>query len=312
MKAPQEDAPPRSTSPRGRRQLGFMLAPYALGLVGLVLLPAAATLGFAFADYDLVQPPRWTGTANFTELAGDGIFRTALLNSLVFAAVAVPLRLAVALGLALLLHRRARGVGTARTAAALPTAVPEVAYGLLWLWLFNPLYGPINQLLRVGGENGLTALGRTPPQWLTDPTDARAAIIIMSLFTVGESFLVLLAARLVLPPEVYELAAIEDATPWDVFRRITFPLVAPVLGLLLVRDTILSFQVSFVPALVVTDGGPPPYATTYLSLFVYRNAFEYLRYGYASAATIVMLLLTVAAVMLQWRLLRRWQRLRPR
>jgi multiple sugar transport system permease protein len=284
-----------------------MLAPYAVGLVGLVLLPAAATLVLAFADYDLVQPPQWTGTANFTELAGDGIFRTALLNSLVFAAVAVPLRLLIALGLALLLHRRARGVGTARTAAALPAAVPEVAYGLLWLWLFNPLYGPVNQLLRLGGENGLTALGRTPPQWLTDPTDARAAIIIMSLFTVGESFLVLLAARLLLPPEVYELAAVEDATPWDVFRRVTLPLVAPVLGLLLVRDTILSFQVSFVPALVVTDGGPPPYATTYLSLFVYRNAFEYLRYGYAAAATMVMLLLTVAAVILQWRMLRRWR-----
>ncbi|MEH1128449.1 carbohydrate ABC transporter permease [Micromonospora sp. CPCC 206061] len=284
-----------------------MLAPYAVGLVALVLLPAAATLVLAFADYDLVQPPQWTGTENFTELAGDGIFRTALFNSLVFAAVAVPLRLLIALGLALLLHRRARGVGTARTAAALPAAVPEVAYGLLWLWLFNPLYGPINQLLRVGGENGLTALGRTPPQWLTDPTDARAAIIIMSLFTVGESFLVLLAARLVLPPEVYELAAVEDATGWDVFRRITLPLIAPVLGLLLVRDTILSFQVSFVPALVVTDGGPPPYATTYLSLFVYRNAFEYLRYGYASAATMVMLVLTVAAVILQWRLLRRWR-----
>jgi multiple sugar transport system permease protein len=290
-----------------RRQLGFMLAPYAVGLVALVLLPAAGTLMLAFAEYDLVRPPQWTGAGNFTELAGDGIFRTALLNSLVFAAVAVPLRLLVALGLALLLHRRARGVGTARTAAAMPTAVPEVAYGLLWLWLFNPLYGPINQLLRVGGENGLTALGRTPPQWLTDPTDARAAIIIMSLFTVGESFLVLLAARLVLPPEVYELAAVEDATPWDVFRRITLPLIAPVLGLLLVRDTILSFQVSFVPALVVTDGGPPPYATTYLSLFVYRNAFEYLRYGYASAATMVMLVLTVAAVILQWRLLRRWR-----
>lgn len=290
-----------------RRQLGFMLAPYALGLVALVLLPAAVTLALAFADYDLVQSPQWTGTGNFTELAGDGIFRTALLNSLVFAAVAVPLRLLIALGLALLLHRRARGVGTARTAAALPTAVPEVAYGLLWLWLFNPLYGPVNQLLRVGGENGLTALGRTPPQWLTDPNDARAAIVIMSLFTVGESFLVLLAARLVLPPEVYELAAVEDATPWDVFRHITLPLIAPVLGLLLVRDTILSFQVSFVPALVVTDGGPPPYATTYLSLFVYRNAFEYLRYGYASAATVVMLLLTVAAVILQWRLLRRWR-----
>jgi multiple sugar transport system permease protein len=288
-----------------RRQLGLMLAPYALGLVALVFLPAAVTLALAFTDYDLIQSPQWTGTANFTELAGDDIFRTALVNSLVFAAVAVPLRLVLALGLALLLHRRAAGVGTARTAAALPTAVPEVAYGLLWLWLFNPLYGPVNELLRIGGENGLTALGRTPPQWLTDPTDARAAIIVMSLFTIGESFVVLLAARLALPPEVYELAAIEDATGWDIFRRITLPLIAPVLGLLLVRDTILSFQVSFVPALVVTDGGPPPYATTYLSLFVYRNAFEYLRYGYAAAATLVMLLLTAAAVLLQWRLIRR-------
>lgn len=152
-------------------------------------------------------------------------------------------------------------------------------------------------------------MGRTPPQWLTDPTDARAAIIIMSLFTVGETFIILLAARASLPAEVFELAAIEDATSWDVFRRITLPLMAPVLGLLLLRDTIVSFQISFVPALVVTDGGPPPYATTYLSLFVYRNAFEYLRYGYAAAATLVLLLLTVAAVAVQWRLITRYRRL---
>lgn len=294
-----------------RRQLGLMLAPYLLGLVALVFVPAGVTLALAFAEYDLVQPPRWIGTDNFAELAGDDVFRTAFVNSVVFAAVAVPLRLLIALGLALLLHRRATAVGAARTSAALPTAVPEVAYGLLWLWLFNPLYGPINQLLRLGGENGLTVLGRTPPQWLTDPTDARAAIILMSLFTIGESFVVLLAARLALPPEVYELAAVEDATGWDVFRRITLPLIAPVLGLLLLRDTILSFQVSFVPALVVTDGGPPPYATTYLSLFVYRNAFEYLRYGYAAAATLVMLLLTAVAVVLQWRLIRRSRHLQP-
>jgi multiple sugar transport system permease protein len=107
---------------------------------------------------------------------------------------------------------------------------------------------------------------------------------------------------------VYELAALEDATTWDVFRRITLPLLAPVLGLLLLRDTVASFQVSFVPALVVTGGGPPPYATTYLSLFVYRNAFEYLRYGYAAAATLVLLALTLIAVAVQWRLVRRAQR----
>jgi len=294
---------------RERRQLALMLAPYVIGLVVLVALPAAVTVSLALTEYDLIRPARWIGLANFAELAEDRIFRTALVNSLVFAAVAAPLRVLAALGLALLLHRRGRGIGTGRVAATLPTAVPEIAYGLLWLWLFNPFYGPINQLLRVGGENGRTVLGRTPPQWLTDPTDARAAIIVMSLFTIGEAFVVLLAARQSLPEEVYELAAVEDATGWDMFRRITLPLLAPVLALLVLRDTILSFQLSFVPALVVTDGGPPPYATTYLSLFVYRNAFEYLRYGYAAAATLVMLVLTVVVVALQWRLIRRYRSL---
>lgn len=287
-----------------RWQPALMLAPFLLGLAALVFIPALVTLVMAFADYDLIRPPRWIGTRNFTDLAEDDAFRAALSNSLWFAAIAVPLRLLLALGLALLLHRRAALVGSARTAAVLPTAVPEIAYGLLWLWLLNPVYGPINQLLLVGGQNGLTAFGRTPPQWLTDPHDARTAIILMSLFTIGEIFIVLLAVRVSLPAELYQLAAIEDATGWDVFRRITLPLIAPVLGLLLIRDTIASFQFSFVPALVVTDGGPPPYATTYLSLFIYRNAFEYLRYGYAAAATLVMLVLTVLAVLVQWRLIR--------
>jgi multiple sugar transport system permease protein len=285
-----------------------MLAPYVVGLVGLVLVPAAVTLGLAFTEYDLIRAPDWIGLRNLDELRNDHIFRAALTNSAVFALFAVPARLLIALGLALLLHRRTAVVGTARTAAALPTAVPEIAYGLLWLWLLNPLYGPINQVLRLGGQNGLTVFGRTPPQWLTDPVDAQAAIIVMSLFTMGETFIILLAVRRTLPQELYELAALEDATAWDVFRRITLPLMAPALGLLLLRDTIASFQVSFVPALVVTEGGPPPYATTYLSLFVYRNAFEYLRYGYAAAATLVMLALTLVAVAVQWRFIRRAQR----
>jgi multiple sugar transport system permease protein len=288
-----------------RRRLGLMLAPYLVGLVGLVLVPSGVTLAMAFADYDLIRPPVWIGLGNFADLAADPVFRAALTNSLIFATFAVPARLLVALGLALLLHRRAAMVSTARTSALLPSAVPEIAYGLLWLWLLNPLYGPVNQVLGVA----LRPFGRTPPQWLTDPADAQAAIVLMSLFTVGETFVILLAARRTLPPEVYELAAIEDATGWDIVRRVTLPLLAPVLALLLVRDVIQSFQFSFVPALVVTEGGPPPYATTYLSLFVYRNAFEYLRYGYASAATLIMLLLTVVAVAVQVRLIRRYRRL---
>ena len=292
---------------RERRQLAIMLAPYALGLVALVALPAAITFGLALTEYDLIGSPRFLGLDNFRELAGDDVFRTALVNSLVFALVAVPLRLLAALGLALLLHRRFRGVGAARSAVILPTIVPEVAYGLLWLWLFNPLYGPVNRFLEWGGTPQETVWGYPSPQWLTHPNDARAAIVIMALFTIGEGFVVLLVARQGLPGELYELAALEDATAWSVFRRVTLPLLAPVLLLLLLRDTILSLQLNFVPALVVTEGGPPPYATTYLPLFVYRNAFEYLRYGYAAAATVTMFALTLAIVLVQWRVVRRWR-----
>ena len=296
------------SSARDRRQLVLLLLPYTLGLIVLVALPAFVTFGLALTEYDLLRSPRFVGLDNFRELADDGIFRTALQNSLVFAAIAVPLRLAGALGLALLLHRRMRGAGTARSAVALPTVIPDVAYGLLWLWLFNPLYGPINLLLLWKGDTATTtAWGFQPPQWLTHPNDARAAIIVMSLFTIGEGFVVLLVTRQGLPSELYDLAALEDATAWGVFRRVTLPLLAPVLLLLLARDTIFSLQATFVPALVVTDGGPPPYATTYVPLFVYRNAFEYLRYGYAAAATLVMFGATALIVWVQWRIVRRYR-----
>ena len=292
---------------RDRRQLALMLAPYAFGVVVFVALPTTVTIALAFTEYDLVRAPELVGLQNFRELVHDDVFRTALVNSLVFAAIATPLRLLVALGLALLLHRPAPGTGAARVAVILPTVAPEVAYGLLWLWLFNPVYGPLGALLTAGGANGETILGRLPPQWLTDPNHARAGVILMSLFTIGEGFVILLVARATIPSDLFELASLEDATWWDVFRRITLPLMAPALALLFLRDLVLGLQTTFVPSLLVWDGGPPDHATTYLGLFVYRNAFEYLRYGYAAAATVVMLVLTLAAVGVQLWALRRWR-----
>jgi multiple sugar transport system permease protein len=293
---------------RDRRQLALMLAPYLVGLAGLVALPALVTFGLALFEYDLIRAPRFVGLDNFRELVGDDVFGIALRNSLVFAVIAVPLRLLAALGLALLLHRRFRGVPLYRSAVVLPFAVPEIAYGLLWLWLLNPLYGPINRFLEWGGTAQRTISGYPSPQWLTHPNDARAAIILMSLFTIGEGFVVLLAVRQGIPRELYEVADVEDADSLFVFWRLTLPLMTPVLLLLLARDTIFSFQATFVPALVVTEGGPPPYATTYVPLFVYQTAFEYLRYGYAAAATLTMFALTAAIVYVQWRIIRRWQR----
>jgi multiple sugar transport system permease protein len=291
-----------------RRQLALLLAPYVLGLSLLVAAPALVTFALSVTEYDLVGAPSFVGLDNYRELLEDDVFQIAVTNSLVFAAIAVPLRLAAALGLALLLHRRMVGVGVYRAGVVVPTVIPEIAYGLLWLWLLNPLYGPINTFLGWGGAPNSTWIGYPLPQWLTHPNDARAAIVILSLFTIGEGFVILLVTRQGLPAELYDLAAVEDVTAWGLFRRVTLPLMAPVLVLLLIRDTIFSLQSTFVPALVVTDGGPPLYSTTYVPLFVYRNAFEYLRYGYASAAIVLMLLLTAAAVAVQLWILRRWTR----
>ncbi|MGH2739868.1 MAG: carbohydrate ABC transporter permease [Actinomycetota bacterium] len=277
-----------------------MLAPYFVGITVLIAIPGAITFGLSLFEYDLLTPARFRGLENFRELVGDDIFLISLRNSLVFILFAVPLRLLGALGLALLLHRRWRGVGVYRTAAYLPTLVPDIAYALLWLWIFNPLYGPLNLFLGLFGD--------FTPAWLTNPAAAQSAVVIMSLFTIGEGFLVAMATRQEIPEDLYELSAVEGVKPWTVFRRVTLPMMAPTLLLLLFRDTIFSFQANFVPALIVTEGGPPPFATTYLPLFIYRNAFEYLRYGYAAAATLTMFLITAAIVFVQYRIVKRWRR----
>ena len=256
---------------RERREYALMLAPYLIGIALLIALPALVTFALALTEYDLIRSPRFIGVQNFRELWNDEIFRTSIRNSLMFILFAVPLRLVGALALALLLHRKFRGAAAYRTAGYLPTVVPDVAYALLWLWIINPLYGPLNL--------ALGTLSYPKPAWLTDPRAAQWAVIIMSLFVIGEGFIVAMATRQGIPGELYELGDVEDATALYMLRRVTLPLMAPTLLLLMFRDTIFSFQANFVPALIITDGGPPPYATTYLPLFIYRNGFEYLRYG---------------------------------
>jgi len=281
-----------------RRALWLMASPFLVGLVVLVVGPAAWTGVMAFTDANLVRPPSFVGLANVRELVEDPMFRLALRNSLLFVVLAVPLRLALALGVALLLARPSPGARVARTAAVLPAVVPDVALALVFLWLFNPLYGPLNTVL--GG------LGLPTPSWLTESMPARWAVVVMSLFTVGEGVLVAIAARRQIPRELDEMAAEQGAGRVGTFARVTVPLMTPVLLLLALRDTALSLQASFLPALLVTDGGPPPGATTYLPLFAYREGFEYLRYGYAASATLVMFAITASAVWLEYRVVARW------
>lgn len=273
-----------------RRSLAF---PFLTGVFLLVGLPAAIALWFSLTDYSGIGAPRFIGFDNFARLAGDELFRRAAGNTLLHILMSVPLRMLSVVGLALLLHQRFRGASVSRAAVYLPTVVPDVAFALLFLWLLNPLYGPL-----------AAVLGRLNPDWLTDPWSARWAIVGLTLFQIGEGFVIALAARRALPRHLFEAARVDGASPWFVLRKVTLPLMAPVLAVLALRDVILSLQVNFVPSLLLTDGGPS-YATTYIPFYAYRQAFRYLRLGYVSAMSVVMFAFTALIIWLQYRMAKR-------
>ncbi|MBW3594323.1 MAG: sugar ABC transporter permease [Actinobacteria bacterium] len=257
-----------------------------------------AAIVLAFTEYSGVQPPTFNGLENFSRIFDDSLFWKALANSLIFIAISVPLRVIAAGGAAILLHSRSRAAAVGRPAAYLPSVMPDVAYALLWLWILNPIYGPLTAAFE--------SLGVTSPGWLTDPWATRVAIAVMSAFQIGEGLVVALAARRALPGSIYEAAAVDGASPLFTLTRVTLPLMAPALALLALRDLILSFQLNFVPALIVTEGGPR-LATTFVPLYVYRAAFTYFRFGYASAVTVLLFAMTAAVVFVQYRLARRWR-----
>lgn len=272
--------------------------PYLLGILALVGLPAIGAAGLALFEFSGVGPSRFVGLGNLARLLSEEAFWRALGNTLFYVVIAVPLRVAAAVGFALLLYRRARGIGLARAAVYLPTVIPDVAFALLWLWLLNPLYGPVPALLE--------ALRLPIPEFFVDPWATRVAVPLMAVFQIGEGFVIALAARRMVPSSIYDAAAVDGATPWFTLTRVTLPLMVPVTALLALRDLVLAFQLNFTPALILTDGGPR-YATTYLSLYAYQQGFSYLRLGYASAVSLTMFLITAAIVFAQYRVARRWR-----
>jgi len=281
-----------------RRQLAAMLAPYALGAVVLFAIPAVLSFVLAFTDADLVTPPEFIGTGNFERMAKDTVFGDVLWHTAAFVALVVPIRLLVATGLALLLHARFRGAGSGRTAAFLPTVVPDAAAALVWLFVFNPLYGPMNALLGVAGVG--------PVSWFSDADAAFAVIVIALAFTMGESFVVALATRQELPEDLYAIARLEGASPWYVARKVTLPLMSPVLALLAIRDVAVVLQLSFSFTYLLTDGGPDR-ATLFLPIYAFDVGFEGLQYGYATAITLLMFTGCLGLAFLQWRIVRRWR-----
>jgi multiple sugar transport system permease protein len=275
-----------------------MLLPYLLGLTTLFLLPSLWTLGFAFTRYDALTPPVWVGLENFARLLHDRFFGFAFVNTLIFLALTVPLRIAGALALALLCKSPGYGAPWARVAVYLPTAIPETAYALIWLVALNPQYGLVNFVLG--------AVGLPTPIWSFEPWPARFGLALLVVWQLGENFIILLAAARAVPASLYESSALDGAGPWARFWQITWPLLLPSLLLLTARDVMICLQANFTPSLIITKGGPG-YATLFIPLYAYQLAFEDLRLGYAAAVVWTLYLITALVVVAQAWLGRRWQ-----
>jgi multiple sugar transport system permease protein len=285
----------RSASASHHWQLGLLLTPYLIGLLVLTLAPMLMTIALSFADYDIFSPPVWNDFANFKHFFVDKRFLLSLSNSLWFVLGAVSLRLSGALLLALLLNHPTRLHEFTRAIIYLPLLMPEVAYAFVWQLLLNPSYGPINLVLG--------ALGVSPQPWLQIEWSARLTLIVMFAFELGEGFVLLLAARQTISPEVVEAAALDGGSRWDHFWHIYLPLLTPALLLLACRDTALSFQNAFVAGMITTETGPY-YATYFLSHYLFNEAFGLFKYGYGAALTVCIYVVTTLLIGLQFLVLR--------
>ncbi|TDC40090.1 sugar ABC transporter permease [Micromonospora sp. 15K316] len=292
------------TSGRDRRPLTAwaFLAPYGIAVGLLIALPALLNVGYAFTDHTgLTRDPQFVGLSHVRRMLDDGFLLDSVRASAIHLALAVPLRLLAAVGLGLLLAAPRPGGRWFRVAVYLPTVVPDVALAVLFLWVLNPLYGPLNQLLGLFGHAGFN--------WLSEPGTARVGVALMLMFPIGEGFLVVLAARRMLDGRLYEAAALEGCGPFGQLRRITLPLLAPVLLLLAVRDTILTLQVNFVPAYILTDGRPAN-ATLYLPVYIFDQAFEFSGFAYGALITTVLMVVTASVITALLLVVRRWRVLR--
>ena len=274
-----------------------MLAPYLTGTVMLVIIPVTLSAILALTAYDGLSRPEWRGLQNFREILADLRFEIAVRNSLIFLVLTVPLRLVITVSLALLLCRPRRGVGLYRMAIYLPTVVPGPAYALMWLWILNPLYGPLNLLL---GAVGLPA-----PAWLGDSRTALPALAFTTLFQIGEAFVILLAGLQEISDEYYHAASIDGAGPVRQLVHLTLPLLAPWLLLVTLRDIIATAQSTFTPALMMTGGGPY-YATLVLPLLIYETAFDRFRFGEGAAMTLMLCLGVGAIIFLAYQAFGGW------
>ncbi len=284
---------PKSRRARREAVEGYLfILPWLLGFLIFVLGPMIASFYLSFTDYEVVKPPKFVGLANYQRMAQDRLFWQALKVTTIYAVVSTPLVLALSFAVALLMNQKVRFVGLWRTIYYVPTLVPLVASTMLWLWIFNPQFGLLNTLLRYVGIEG--------PRWLGHSRWALPSLILMSLWSVGGPMLIYLAGLQGIPTDLYEAVDIDGGGRWAKFRYVTLPMMSSVIFFNLVLGMIASFQAFAVPFLMTAGG--PRYATLFYVLYLYQNAFQFFRMGYASALAwiLFMIILLLTALVFRW------------
>ncbi|HEY9078286.1 MAG TPA: sugar ABC transporter permease [Anaerolineaceae bacterium] len=256
-----------------------------------------ASLYFAFTKYNAIQPAEWIGVRNFISLYNDPVFWKSIKVTFTFAGIFVPLNLVISLFLAAMLNLKVPAMRLLRTVYYLPSVLPEVVTGLVWIWIFNPDFGLLNYIIYL-----LT--GIKGPNWLGSEAWVMPAVIISALWGMGSGVIIFLASLQGVPTELYEAAELDGASVFDRYFHITIPMISPVILFNLLMGTIGALQ-TFARIYVMTSGGPN-YASYFYNLYLYTNAFSYFRLGLASAQAWILFVVIMALTMLILRTSGRW------
>jgi multiple sugar transport system permease protein len=257
------------------------ILPWVLGFLIFLAGPMVFSLRLSFFNADYITKSVYVGLGNYQRMfSSSEIWLLALRNTAVYTFSSVPLHVVLALLVAILLNQQVRGLAFWRTIFYLPAVVQGVAVSVLWIWLFNPDYGPINGMLKLVGVHN-------PPLWIWSENWAMPALVLMSTWGVGGSMIVFLAGLQGVPQHLYDAASIDGAGIWQRFRHVTLPMMTPTIFFSLIMGLIGAWQ-TFTTSYVMTDGGPNN-ATLTAALLIYRRAFRQFQFGYASALAWVLL-----------------------
>lgn len=278
-------------------------APFVIGFAVFYLYPILASAYYSFTDFNLFQSPEFVGLDNYQRMAGDQSFWKALANTAYLTVVGVPLSIILGVVGAHFLNFPVRGQPLYRAFAYLPTIIPVVVGGYVWRWMFNAQYGFVNHVLGWFGIDG--------PAWLEDAMWTKPAILIMTLWTIGGTMIIYLAALKDVPQELYEAAELDGAGMLKRFWHITWPVISPVTLFQFIVNLIAYLQIFAQPYLLSQDrlnnagSGPGQSMLTY-AMYLFQNAFSFLNMGYASAMAWLLFLITVVVTLIVLATSKKW------